>query len=40
MIMRLAAIRGTEKFATVGISFGLDVIYTAMMLDEQKSRRH
>lgn len=29
---------GTEKFATVGISFGLDVIFTAMMLDEQKNQ--
>lgn len=29
---------GTEKFATVGISFGLDVIFTAMMLDEQKKQ--
>jgi len=28
----------TEKFATVGISFGLDVIFTAMMLDEQKKK--
>lgn len=29
---------GAEKFATVGISFGLDVIFTAMMLDEQKNQ--
>lgn len=28
---------GTEKFATVGISFGLDVIFTAMMLGKQKN---
>lgn len=28
---------GTEKFATVGISFGLDVIFTAMMLCKQKN---
>lgn len=27
----------TEKFATVGISFGLDVIFTAMMLGKQKN---
>lgn len=31
-------LEGTEKFATVGISFGLDVIFTAMMLDEQKNQ--
>ncbi|MDM5232932.1 histidine--tRNA ligase [Lysinibacillus pakistanensis] len=28
---------GTERFATVGISFGLDVIFTAMMLGKQKN---
>lgn len=28
---------GSEKFATVGISFGLDVIFTAMMLGKQKN---
>jgi len=30
---------GTEKFATVGISFGLDVIFTAMMLGKQKNQQ-
>lgn len=30
---------GTEKFATVGISFGLDVIFTAMMLGKQKKQQ-
>lgn len=29
---------GTERFATVGISFGLDVIFTAMMLGERKKQ--
>jgi len=30
---------GTEKFATVGISFGLDVIFTAIMLGKQKNQQ-